>query len=42
MVNDFVGPSRFQWTERQKALANTLMTLLPPELAWICSRLTAR
>ena len=32
MVNEFVGPSRFQWTPRQKSMADTLIMLLPPEL----------
>ena len=32
MVNEYVGPSRFQWTPRQKSMADTLIMLLPPEL----------
>ena len=32
MVNEFVGPSRFQWTARQVELANALISLLPEEL----------
>jgi SAM-dependent methyltransferase len=32
MVNEFVGPSRFQWTARQRRLATALLTLLPEEL----------
>jgi SAM-dependent methyltransferase len=32
LVNEFVGPSRFQWTPRQVELANQLVRLLPEEL----------
>jgi SAM-dependent methyltransferase len=32
MVNEYVGPSRFQWTARQAEMANALMTLLPESL----------
>jgi SAM-dependent methyltransferase len=32
LVNEFVGPSRFQWTSRQLALANQVLTLLPEQL----------
>jgi SAM-dependent methyltransferase len=32
MVNEFVGPSRFQWTAVQKAMATTLINLLPAEI----------
>jgi SAM-dependent methyltransferase len=32
MVNEFVGPSRFQWTSRQLEMANALIALLPEEL----------
>jgi SAM-dependent methyltransferase len=32
MVNEFVGPSRFQWTSRQLELANTLIQLMPEDL----------
>lgn len=32
MVNEFVGPTRFQWTEQQLALANQLLNWLPPSL----------
>jgi hypothetical protein len=32
MVNEFVGPSRFQWTDRQLDLANALVALIPEEL----------
>ena len=32
MVNEFVGPSRFQWTSRQIELANTLSQLMPVDL----------
>lgn len=32
LVNEFVGPSRFQWTSRQIALANQSLALLPAEL----------
>lgn len=32
MVNEFVGPSRFQWTSTQKAMATTLLRLLPDDL----------
>ena len=32
MVNEFVGPSRFQWSDRQKAMADALISLLPIDL----------
>jgi SAM-dependent methyltransferase len=32
MVNEFVGPSRFQWTSRQLEMANALTRLLPEDL----------
>jgi ubiquinone/menaquinone biosynthesis C-methylase UbiE len=32
MVNEFVGPSRFQWTPRQLEMANALIALLPEDL----------
>jgi SAM-dependent methyltransferase len=32
MVNEFVGPSRFQWTARQAEMANALTELLPEGL----------
>jgi SAM-dependent methyltransferase len=32
MVNEFVGPSRFQWTSVQVDMANALIALLPEEL----------
>ena len=32
MVNEFVGPSRFQWTSRQVDMANALLGLLPEDL----------
>jgi SAM-dependent methyltransferase len=32
LVNEFVGPSRFQWTSRQLELANELIAVLPDEL----------
>jgi SAM-dependent methyltransferase len=32
MVNEFVGPSRFQWSARQVEMANGLITLLPDHL----------
>jgi SAM-dependent methyltransferase len=32
MVNEFVGPSRFQWTDRQLEMASALLRLLPEEL----------
>jgi SAM-dependent methyltransferase len=32
LVNEFVGPSRFQWTSRQVEMANTLTRLLPEDL----------
>jgi SAM-dependent methyltransferase len=32
LVNEFVGPSRFQWTPRQVAMANALLLLLPEDL----------
>ncbi len=30
VLNEFVGPTRFQWTERQLAAINALLALLPP------------
>ena len=32
MVNEFVGPTRFQWTPEQLARAGHLLNLLPPDL----------
>jgi 2-polyprenyl-3-methyl-5-hydroxy-6-metoxy-1,4-benzoquinol methylase len=32
LVNEFVGPSRFQWTERQVSLANENLHILPSDL----------
>jgi SAM-dependent methyltransferase len=32
LVNEFVGPSRFQWTSQQLEMANTLTAVLPEEL----------
>jgi ubiquinone/menaquinone biosynthesis C-methylase UbiE len=32
LVNEFVGPTRFQWTERQLEVANALVALLPRHL----------
>ena len=32
LVNEFVGPSRFQWTRRQEDMANALLGLLPNDL----------
>jgi SAM-dependent methyltransferase len=32
MVNEFVGPSRFQWTPTQIDMANALLALLPEDL----------
>src|SRR5207237_9684219 len=32
MVNEFVGPTRFQWTRQQVAMADHLQGLLPAEL----------
>lgn len=29
IVNDYVGPTRFQWTSRQLELVNSLLTVLP-------------
>lgn len=29
VVNDFVGPTRFQWTERQLEIINSLLAILP-------------
>ncbi len=30
VVNEFVGPSRFQWTDKQLQVINELLALLPP------------
>jgi SAM-dependent methyltransferase len=32
MLNEFVGPTRFQWTEEQLRVINHLLPLLPPRL----------
>ena len=32
LVNEFVGPSRFQWTSRQLDMANALTAVLPEDL----------
>jgi len=32
LLNEYVGPSRFQWTEHQLAIANQLLALLPERL----------
>jgi SAM-dependent methyltransferase len=32
LVNEFVGPSRFQWTRRQVDMANALLALLPEDV----------
>jgi SAM-dependent methyltransferase len=32
LVNEFVGPSRFQWTDRQVEMANAVLALIPEEL----------
>jgi SAM-dependent methyltransferase len=32
LVNEFVGPSRFQWTDRQLEMANALVAALPADL----------
>jgi SAM-dependent methyltransferase len=32
LVNEFVGPSRFQWTERQLDMANTALASIPSAL----------
>ena len=32
LVNEFVGPTRFQWTDRQLEAANALLDLLPQRL----------
>ncbi len=32
LVNEFVGPSRFQWTERQLDMANAALRSIPAEL----------
>jgi ubiquinone/menaquinone biosynthesis C-methylase UbiE len=31
IINEFIGPIRFQWTKRQLEIANALRTLMPPE-----------
>lgn len=30
-LNEFVGPTRFQWTERQLQIVNGILAILPPE-----------
>ncbi len=32
IMNEYIGPTRFQWTERQQQLMNLVLDLLPPEL----------
>ena len=34
MVNEFVGPSRFQWTDQQLKAANVIFRMLPEELRY--------
>lgn len=34
LVNEFVGPARFQWTKKQLALANALFAILPEPLRY--------
>ncbi len=34
LVYDYVGPTRFQWTEKQKAICNTLLQQLPLSYRW--------
>jgi SAM-dependent methyltransferase len=31
IVNEFVGPDKFQWTDRQIEVINALLTLMPPK-----------
>lgn len=31
IINEFVGPSRFQWTDRQLEVVNGVLKVLPPE-----------
>jgi SAM-dependent methyltransferase len=44
VVNDFVGPSRFQWTARQLQAANALLALIPEDYRrrWRDSRVKER
>jgi len=39
LVQEFVGPSRMQWTEAQMAICNRLLEQLPPSLRMDISRL---
>lgn len=36
VLNEYIGPSRFQWTDRQLEAANALLSVLPPRyrLRW--------
>jgi SAM-dependent methyltransferase len=36
VLNEFVGPTRFQWTERQLEVVNGLLRALPPQLRTRC------
>lgn len=44
LVNDFVGPTRFQWTPRQLQAANALLALIPKEYRrrWSDNRVKTR
>jgi SAM-dependent methyltransferase len=42
LVNEYVGPPRFQWTELQLEIMNQLLPLLPERLRWVSSVGAAR
>ncbi len=37
VMNEFVGPTRFQWSDRQLAVVNGLLSALPPRFRRSCS-----
>jgi ubiquinone/menaquinone biosynthesis C-methylase UbiE len=44
IVNEFVGPTRFQWTDRQLATINNILSILPKHYKtfWSTSRIKSR
>ena len=42
LVNEYVGPERFQWTDLQLAIMDQLLALLPERLRWMSSAGAAR
>jgi ubiquinone/menaquinone biosynthesis C-methylase UbiE len=42
IVNEFVGPSRFQWSDRQIAAVNGILSFLPPRYKTLWESTTAK